>query len=69
MGCRCTRGRHGTVLRVAMVVGSTPRDMVTGREGEKGRDKVWRQLWSGRAVFLGVERVTERHYVVREEER
>jgi len=68
MGCRCTRGRRGTVLRATMVVGSTPRDMVTRRE-EKERDKVWRLLWSRRIVFLGVERVMERHYVTGEEER
>lgn len=68
MGCRCTRGRHGTVLRVTTVVGSTPRDMVTRREGKK-RDKVWRLLWSRRVVFLEVERVMERRYVTGEEER
>lgn len=68
MGCRCTRGRRGTVLRVTTVVGSTPRDMVTRRE-EKKRDKVWRLLWSRRIVFLGVEMVMERRYVTGEEER
>lgn len=68
MGCRCTRGRRGTVPRATMVVGSTPRDMVTRREDKK-RDKVWRLLWSRRIVFLGVERVMERRYVTREEER